>query len=94
MMLTKKKAKLNGFLTFFHQTEQSQKRGMKSEKKNFLAKKQNKEFRPFFRPHSQHAYLHYFFQFLVLYGTTSILRYNIGMANILQGCQKRFVFVS
>ena len=53
-------------MTFFHQTEQSQKK-----------KKQNKEFRPFFRPHSQHAYLHYFFQFLVLYGTTSILRYNI-----------------
>ena len=71
----------------------SPKRGAWRVKRKFFLQI-NKDFRPFFRPHSQPAYLHYLFQFLVLYGTTSILRYNIGMANILQGCQKRFGFVS
>ena len=54
----------------------SPKRGAWRVKRKFFLQI-NKDFRPFFRPHSQHAYLHYFFQFLVLYGTTSILRYNI-----------------
>jgi len=65
------------FWHFFIKLNSPKRGAWRVKRKIFLQKKQNKEFRPFFRPHSQHAYLHYFFQFLVLYGTTSILRYNI-----------------
>lgn len=48
-----KKAKINVFLTFFHQIQQPQKRGMKSEE-IFSAKKSLKIL-DLFRPLSKHA---------------------------------------